>query len=140
LGVALGHPELSSWSTDWRPKLGTLKSPSKKLPFVDAGLIGNPRDKDPDNWVEVPTQQSLYWRVPTNTGYYDDDPQRPVGRHLKRTVAGFADGHGEALKVSGIGLQFYPGKTLDGKNATGMPWLGGNGVYDPRWMWSWGSE
>jgi prepilin-type N-terminal cleavage/methylation domain-containing protein/prepilin-type processing-associated H-X9-DG protein len=140
LGVALSHPELSAWSTDWRPKLATLKSPSRKLPFVDAGLIANKLDKNPDNWVEVRKQQSLYWRVPTNQGYYNDDPQRPVGRHLKRCIAGFADGHAESLKVSVIGLQEFPGKTIDGKTATGIPFLGGNGLYDSRWMWSWGSE
>ena len=139
LGVALSHPELSAWSTDWRPKLTSMKSPSKKLPFVDSGLIGNPRDRDPDNWVEVPKQQSLYWRVPINQPYYNDDPQRPVGRHLRRCVAGFADGHAEALRVSAMGLQYYPGKTGDGKSATGMPWFGGNDRYDDRWMWSWAS-
>jgi prepilin-type N-terminal cleavage/methylation domain-containing protein len=139
LGVALSHPELSAWSTDWRPKLATLKQPVRKLPFADSGLLGNPREKDPDNWVEVRNQQSLYWRVPTNQGYYNDDPQRPIGRHLKRCVAGFGDGHGEALKVSQIGLQFFPGNAPDGKSATGATWLGGNGVYDNRWMWSWES-
>ena len=45
------------------------------------------------------------------------------------------DGHSEAIKVSLIGLQFFPGKTADGKSATGSPWLGGNGLYDPRWQW-----
>jgi len=140
LGVALSHPELSAWSTDWKPKLASLKSPVKKLPFVDSGLIGNPLEKDPNNWVEVPKQQALYWRVPTNQGYYHDDPQRPVGRHLNRSIAGFADGHGESLKVSTIGLQFFPGKTADGKTATGAAWLGGNGAYDEQWKWSWGSD
>jgi len=140
LGVALSHPELSAWSMEWRPKLTTLKSPVKKLPFVDSGLIGNPRERNPDNWAEVRNQQSLYWRVPTNLGYYDDDPQRPVGRHRRRCVAGFADGHAEALKVSAMGLQFFPGRTSDGRSATGIAWLGGNGLYDERWMWSWGSE
>ena len=140
LGVALSHPELSSWSTDWRPKLADLKSPVKKLPFADAGLIGNPLERNPDNWVEVRKQQSLYWRVPTNQGYYNNDPQRPIGRHLNRCIAGFADAHAEALKVSAIGLQFFPGRTSDGKSATGIEWLGGNGLYDARWMWSWGSE
>jgi prepilin-type N-terminal cleavage/methylation domain-containing protein/prepilin-type processing-associated H-X9-DG protein len=140
LGVSLSHPELSAWSTDWRPKLASLKSPSRKVPFVDSGLIGNPLDRNPDNWVEVPRQQSLYWRVPTNQGYYTDDPQRPVGRHLKRCISGFADGHAEALRVSVLGLQHFPGKTADGKSATGMPWLGGNGLYDNRWMWSWFAE
>ncbi|MBM3881556.1 MAG: prepilin-type N-terminal cleavage/methylation domain-containing protein [Verrucomicrobia bacterium] len=140
LGISLSHPELSAWSTEWRPKLGTLKNPSKKLPFVDSGLIANPIERNPDNWVEVRHQQSLYWRVPTNRGYYTDDPQRPIGRHRKRCVAGFADGHAEAIRVSAIGLQFYPGKAADGRSATGMPWLGGNGLYDDRWMWSWYAE
>lgn len=138
LGVALNHPELSAWATAWRPKLATLKSPARKLPFVDSGLIGNPRDRDPDAWVEVRHQQALYWRVPTNTGYYEDDPQRPVGRHLKRCNAGFADGHAESMKVSALGLQFYPSRTASGQVATGLSWLGGNGLFDERWMWSWG--
>ncbi len=136
LGVALSHPELSAWSTDWRPKLATIKNAVKKIPFADSGLIGNPRDPNPDNWVEVRNQQALYWRVPTNQGYYDDDPQRPVGRHLKRCNAGFVEGHAEALKVSAIGLQFFPGKAPNGQPATGIPWLGGNGLFDERWMWS----
>lgn len=140
LGVALSHPELSAWSSEWTPKLGTMKSPSKKVPFVDSGLISNPLERDPDKWVEVPKQQSLYWRVPTNRGYYNDDPQRPVGRHLKRCIGGFADGHAEALRVSAIGLQHFPGKTPDGKSATGVQWLGGNGLFDDRWMWSFLSD
>lgn len=139
LGVALSHPELSAWSSAWRPKLAALKNPVKKLPFVDAGLIGNPVEPNPDNWVEVPNQQALYWRVPSNAPWYTDDPERPVGRHLKRCMAGFAEGHAESLRVSAIGLQFFPGKTLDGKPATGLQWLGGNGLYDERWKWSWGS-
>ncbi|MCZ7640651.1 MAG: type II secretion system GspH family protein [Verrucomicrobia bacterium] len=140
LGVALGHPELSAWSTEWRPKLSTLRNPVSKLPLVDSGLIANPRERDPNLWVEVRNQQSLYWRVPTNQGYYYDDPQRPVGRHGGRCIAGFADGHAESIRVSTIGLQFYPGRTADGRPATGMRWLGGNGLFDDRWMWSWGFE
>jgi len=110
----------------------------KKLPFVDAGLIGNPRERSPDNWVEVPNQQALYWRVPSNQSYYDDDPERPVGRHLRRCNAGFAEGHAESLRVSAIGLQYYPGVGANGQSATGLAWLGGNGLFDDRWMWSWG--
>ena len=44
-------------------------------------------------------------------------------------------GVAEAIRVSIIGLQYFPGKTVDGKSATGTPWLGGNGLYDPRWQW-----
>jgi prepilin-type N-terminal cleavage/methylation domain-containing protein/prepilin-type processing-associated H-X9-DG protein len=139
LGVALSHPELSAWASVWTPKLNTIKKPVNKLPFLDSGLIANALDPKPDNWVEVPNEQALYWRVPTNRGYWDSDPQRPVGRHMKRCVAGFADGHAKAIKVSEIGLQFFPGNTGDGRTATGAQWLGGNGLYDARWMWSWGS-
>jgi prepilin-type N-terminal cleavage/methylation domain-containing protein len=135
LGVALSHPELSAWSTDWTPKLATLKNPVKKLPFVDAGLVANPIERNPDNWIEVRFQQALYWRVPTNRGYYDSDPERPVGRHANRCVTGAADGHVQAIKVSTIGLQYF-GSAYP---ATGIQWLGGNGQYDDRWMWSWGS-
>jgi len=135
LGIALNHPELSAWSTSWRPKLSTLKNPARRVPFADSGLIGNPRERDPDKWVEVRNQQSLYWRTPTNRGYYDDDPQRPVGRHLGRCNAGFADGHAEALKVSAIGLQYFGARL-----PSGIRWLGGDGRFDERWMWSWGSE
>jgi prepilin-type processing-associated H-X9-DG protein len=102
-------------------------------------LIGNPRDPNPDNWVEVPNQQSLYWRVPTDLPEYDADPQRAFGRHLRRANAGFADGHAETLRVSAIGLQYFPGKNINGQTATGLHCLGGNGLFDDRWMWSWGS-
>jgi prepilin-type N-terminal cleavage/methylation domain-containing protein/prepilin-type processing-associated H-X9-DG protein len=135
LGVAMSHPELTAWSSTWRPKLTQLKNPVKKIPFADSGLIANIMDNNPDNWVEVPNQQALYWRVPTNLGYYQDDPQRPVNRHSKRCNGGFADGHAEAIKVSKFGLQYFPGNA----GATGLEWLGGNGRYDDRWMWSWGS-
>lgn len=138
LGIALSHPELSAWASQWMPKLATLKNPVKRVPFLDSGLIGNPLERDPDRWVEVRNQQALYWRVPTNQGYYNDDPQRPVGRHLRRCNGGFADGHAESLKVSAIGLQFYPGRTGSGQSATGIQWLGGNGLFDERWLWSWG--
>jgi len=139
LGIALGHPELSAFETEWTPKLATLNHPVNKIPFVDAGLIANPLDPNPDNWVEVPNEQALYWRCPSNTGYYESDPERPVGRHAHRCNAGFADGHAQALKVSEIGLQFFPGTTGSGQTATGAEWLGGNDLFDSRWMWSWGS-
>ena len=99
LGVALGHPELSAWSTDWTPKLSTMTTPVKRFPFVDAGLIGNPSEKNPDNWVEVTGQQALYWRVPSNSGYYDDDPERAVNRHVGRCNGGFADCHADTFRV-----------------------------------------
>ena len=76
--------------------------------------------------------------MPSNSGYYDDDPERAVNRHVGRCNGGFADCHADTFRVSTLGLQFYPGKTPSGQNATGMGWLGGNGLFDDRWEWSWG--
>ena len=70
-----------------------------------------------------------------NLGYYNDDPQRAVNRHTGRCNTAYVDGHAQAIKVSLIGLQYFPGKNAAGQTATGVTWLGGNERYDPRWMW-----
>jgi prepilin-type N-terminal cleavage/methylation domain-containing protein/prepilin-type processing-associated H-X9-DG protein len=134
-GIAMNHPELTAWADQSMPKLSSVKRPAESIPIADAGLIANKTSKDPDQWVEVREQSFLYWRTPTNRGYYDDVPHRPVGRHNRRCNAGYVDGHAQAIRVSTIGLQFFPGKTVDDKMASGSPWLGGNGLYDPRWQW-----
>jgi prepilin-type N-terminal cleavage/methylation domain-containing protein/prepilin-type processing-associated H-X9-DG protein len=134
-GIAMNHPELTAWADQSRPKLSSIKRPVDSIPIADAGLIKNKAEKNPDLWLETKGQQYLYWRTPNNIGYYDDVPQRPVPRHNKRCNGGYVDGHSEAIKVSVIGLQFFPGKTADGKSATGSAWLGGNGLHDPRWQW-----
>lgn len=138
-GIAAGHPELTWWSYDPLnhppTKLARIKKPVATTPLVDFGLIGNWVEKDPDKWVAVPKELRPFWRTPNNTGWYDTDPQRPVNRHNKRGNTGYVDGHAEAIKVSLIGLQFYPGKNDAGQAATGVEWLGGNNRYDPRWLW-----
>ncbi|MEO7299155.1 MAG: type II secretion system protein [Verrucomicrobiota bacterium] len=133
-GIAASHPELTTWF--WtKTKLSVIRRPVESIVFADAGLIANSSETDPDKWVEVPGQENLYWRTPANTFWYDQDPQRPVNRHNKRCNAGYADGHGKAIKVSLIGLQYFPGRNAAGQVATGVPWLGGNNRYDSRWMW-----
>ncbi len=134
-GIAMNHLELTAWSTDSRPKLSSVKRPSESVPTADAGLIVNLREKNPDQWVERPNSAFLYWRTPSNRGYYDSEPQRPVGRHGRRANMGFVDGHASSTKVSALGLQFFPGKDDAGRDATGVAWQGGNERYDPRWMW-----
>jgi prepilin-type N-terminal cleavage/methylation domain-containing protein/prepilin-type processing-associated H-X9-DG protein len=134
-GIAMNHPELTAWSTESRPKLASVKRPSEAVPIADAGEILNTREKNPDLWVEKPNSAFLYWRTPTNRGYYDSTPQRPVGRHNRRSNLGFVDGHAAPSRVSLLGLQFFPGKDLSGREATGVAWLGGNDRHDPRWMW-----
>jgi prepilin-type N-terminal cleavage/methylation domain-containing protein/prepilin-type processing-associated H-X9-DG protein len=134
-GIAMNHPELTAWADQSRPKLSSIKHPVESIPIADSGLIANKAEKNPDLWTETKGAQDLYWRTPNNLGYYDDVPNRPIGRHNKRCSGGYVDGHSEAIRVSIIGLQYFPGKTADGKSASGTPWLGGNGLYDPRWQW-----
>jgi prepilin-type N-terminal cleavage/methylation domain-containing protein/prepilin-type processing-associated H-X9-DG protein len=134
-GLALNHPQLSNWAAD-QTKQSSIKKPSETVPIADAGLISNGINPDPDKWVEVPDSSTLYWRSPVNLGYYASDPQRPVGRHNKRSNFGFVDGHAALSKVSLMGLQYFPGSTTGktgGPSATGT--FGGNGKSDPRWMW-----
>ena len=133
-GIAASHPELTNWDQN-RAKLVKIKRPVETIPFADAGLIANLAEKDPDKWVETSGQEFLYWRTPVNTGYYSSDPERPVNRHNGRCNTGYVDGHAQAIKVSLIGLQYFPGKDGSGATATGSPRFDGNGRYDPRWMW-----
>jgi prepilin-type N-terminal cleavage/methylation domain-containing protein/prepilin-type processing-associated H-X9-DG protein len=136
-GIAGSHPELTSWAAN-KTKLAAIKRPVESVPFADAGLIANQLEKDPNKWVAVPGQQALYMRTPNNSGYYNDYPFRAVNRHNARCNTGYADGHAQAIKVSLIGLQYFPGKTASGQTASGAKWLydgNGNEKYDPRWMW-----
>ena len=128
-GIAGSHPELTAWDNN-RTKLSAVKRPVESIPFADAGLISNILEKDPDKWVEIPGREFLYWRTPVNRGYYDSDPQRPIGRHNGRCNAGYVDGHAQAIKVSVIGLQHFTPR-----GPTGVKWLGGDGRSDPRWQW-----
>ena len=134
-GIALNHPELTAWRTDSKPKLSSVKHPSASVPIADAGIIRNTREKNPDLWVEKPNSAFLYFRTPTNTGWYDSEPQRVVNRHGRTGNFGFVDGHAAPTKASAMGLQYFPGKDEQGRSATGTGWLGGNDRYDPRWMW-----
>lgn len=134
-GLAMNHPELTAWRDNSMPKLSNVKRPVESIPIADAGLIVNKAEKNPDLWVEERDSAFLYWRTPTNRGYYDDVPHRPVGRHNRRCNAAYVDGHAQSIRVSVIGLQYFPGTTANGQAATGIQWLGGNGLYDPRWQW-----
>jgi prepilin-type N-terminal cleavage/methylation domain-containing protein/prepilin-type processing-associated H-X9-DG protein len=136
-GIAMNHPDVGRWLVT-PLKLSEIKRPTDTLVYADAGLIANPAQKDPDVWTEVKNMQFMYFRTPLNDksgGYYTSDPQRPIGRHNKRCNGGFADGHATADRVSTYGFQFYPGVDPSGAAATGIPALGGNGKYDPRWLW-----
>jgi len=117
-GIAASHPELTSWA-DNKTNHSKIKRPVETIPFADAGLIANVLEKDPDKWVETRGQEFLYWRTPVNSGYYNSDPERPVNRHNGRGNTGYADGHAQGIKVSLIGLQYFPGEDGAGATATG---------------------
>jgi prepilin-type N-terminal cleavage/methylation domain-containing protein len=137
LGIAMNHPDIGRWLVD-PMKISRIKCPVDTLVLADAGLIANPTETNPDKWAEQPNMQQLYFRTPLNDlsgGYYASDPQRAFNRHSKRNIGAFADGHGAAARVSIYGFQYFPGKDPSGATATGIPALGGNGRYDPRWLW-----
>lgn len=137
LGIAMNHPDVGRWLVT-PEKITRIRFPTDTVILADAGLVKNKMEKQPDLWVEVKDQQELYFRTPLNNltgGYYDSDPQRAINRHNGRCTIAFGDGHAGALRVSALGFQYYPGKDRSGQTATGNPLLGGNGRYDPRWLW-----
>ena len=136
-GIAMNHPDIGRWLVD-PMKISRIKQPVDTLVLADAGLITNPTQSNPDLWAEQLNMQQLYFRTPLNDlsgGYYASDPQRAFNRHNQRCTGAFADGHAAAARVSIFGFQYFPGKDPSGAPATCIPALGGNGKYDPRWMW-----
>jgi len=140
-GIGLNHIEFSYsgwWAGDriFSLKLNRVKRPVDKLVFADSGIISNPTDTNPDKWVERRGAQLLYFLTPTHPDYALNNPYRVVNRHLQRCMGTFADGHSAGTKASAFGFQFFPGRTPEGQEAKGDPFLGiGNGKYDNRWAW-----
>ena len=85
-----------------------VAQPSQSVTFADAALISNPTDPNADNWKEVPSTASIYFRVPSdqNNNEYAGEPTRSVGRHAGRVNASFFDGHVAAMKNSAIGYLY----------------------------------
>ena len=138
-GIGYNHIELSysPWfaGLNMKLKLSSVTRPSATVNFADAGNLSNPTEKSPDKWVEMPGWQFLYFLTPNHPNYYTT-PQRIINRHGGRATTSYVDGHSEAVKVSTLGFQFYPGIAPDGSAAKGDNVLGtGNGKYDSRWRW-----
>jgi prepilin-type N-terminal cleavage/methylation domain-containing protein/prepilin-type processing-associated H-X9-DG protein len=139
-GIGMNHIEFSysPWAAEriGSLRLSSVKRPSESVVFADAGKVKNPAEKNPDVWTEVRGAQLLYFLTPSHPDYAVNNPHRVVPRHGGRAMSSWADGHAEAVKVSRIGFQFYPGKTENGEVARGDPIIGvGNGKYDPLWLW-----
>jgi prepilin-type processing-associated H-X9-DG protein len=112
LGIAMNHPEfgltLPAGSTSRIREVDVAK-PSESLVFSDAGLVSNPAQVDPDQWVETPQSATIYMRAPSNTPWFTSDAVRMVARHNKRAPVGFVDGHSELMRPSDTGMQLAAG-------------------------------
>lgn len=111
LGIGANHSEIFLTI----PPGGTLSVrdsevlyPADTFTTADSGAISNPA-ANPDDWIETPLSASIYSRVPSNVPYFTSEPTRAVGRHDRRTIASFVDGHAESTKVSTLGLQLPAG-------------------------------
>jgi prepilin-type N-terminal cleavage/methylation domain-containing protein/prepilin-type processing-associated H-X9-DG protein len=142
-GIGYNHIQLSYsswWASDEKLhslKLSHIMSPADTVAFADSGKVQNPRELEPDKWVELRGWQLLYFLTPDHPDFALNNPYRIINRHNRRSICTWVDGHAEAAKVSTIGFQFYPGKTAAGEVAKGDSIIGmGNDKYDPRWKWA----
>ena len=137
-GIGLNYPNLGVYAGQKPIKISEIKHPSETVAYADAGKIDTAAPgyskQDPDGWKETPYSQNFYYRTPDSGAFYDTDPTRPVARH-GRCNSGFSDAHATSIRVSAIGLHLFPGVGPNGGVASGAREAGGNGVYDPRWMW-----
>ncbi len=112
LGIAMNHFEIGITSpvgATTRVREAQVSQPSATLVFTDAGLVSNPTQTDPDQWVEVEKTATLYMRPPSDSYFAATDPVRLVARHNKRAPVGFVDGHGELMKPSETGMGYPAG-------------------------------
>jgi len=91
-GIAHNHANMG-----WRPnsyrQVTLLLNPSRTMHFCDTGRVENSSIVDPRQWVERNSGSGApYNRCPNNGSYYDSDPWRPVGRHMKQINWSNADG------------------------------------------------
>jgi prepilin-type N-terminal cleavage/methylation domain-containing protein/prepilin-type processing-associated H-X9-DG protein len=84
-----------------------VMKPSATVSFGDSYLISNPTAA-PDQWVADTTvnQSSMYFRTPSNSGYWDSSPWRIYNRHKARANVAHVDGHAESVRTSSLGFQF----------------------------------
>jgi|SaaInlLV_10m_DNA_2_1039722.scaffolds.fasta_scaffold07835_3 prepilin-type N-terminal cleavage/methylation domain-containing protein len=91
-GIAHNHANMG-----WRPNsyrlVTILPNPSQTMHFCDTGRVENSSITDPRQWVERNSGGgSAYNRCPNNGSYYDSDPWRPFGRHMRQINWSNADG------------------------------------------------
>jgi hypothetical protein len=148
LGIGLNHIDLSYldtyyWGLPQRAELffRSIRYPNSTVLVADAGLIVNYNEPDPDKWYEDPGSQLFYFLTPDHPDYASS-PQGPglqrrmFNRHRNVAATAMPDGHGELMRTSTVGFQYYAGIASDGSIAKGDAIIGGgNDKYDPRWLW-----
>ena len=134
-GIAINHPEISPYAVGpgSAPICENMVSrPCTAIVFADAGSVTfGSKSQTADKWVsdvaaDVLNMKSLgfgrlYFRVPSNTGYYNTDPVRSIPRHNNRANFGFFDGHAESLRNTAVGYD--------------VPFNNGVGVPQPESCW-----
>ena len=113
-GIGMNHIEIGRF-LEAAPanREGQVMHPSATVVFGDSFLIGNPAEADPDRWLPVNVPGgSLYFRTPSNTGYWDSSPWRIYNRHSGRANVAHVDGHAESVRTSALGFQYPEGHAL----------------------------
>jgi prepilin-type N-terminal cleavage/methylation domain-containing protein/prepilin-type processing-associated H-X9-DG protein len=113
-GIGMNHIEIGRHLELLPPiREQEVTKPSATVAFGDSYLISNPTAA-PDQWVADKTvnQGSMYFRTPSNSGYWDSSPWRIYNRHQGRANVAHVDGHGEAVRTSSLGFQFNAGHEL----------------------------
>ena len=111
-GISMNHPEIGRHLEIAPPiREAEVMHPSGTVVFGDAYLISNPTEANPDRWLPEKNlnQFSLFFRTPTNWGYWDDSPWRIYNRHRGRANVAHVDGHAEWVRTSALGFQYPEG-------------------------------
>ena len=121
-GIGMNHYEFgreiysSGYGLDKLPKESSVTRPAAAIVFADAGSVKGPPPNfnKPDLWQEdvAYTQANgkgfLYFRAPSDAYVgapaFFSDPIGPVPRHNRRANTVHFDGHAEAMKNGGMGL------------------------------------
>ena len=96
--------------------LSEVRKPAGTVVFGDAGPVANPKETNPDLWVEdeaseLDETERARFAVPSAPSWQPvkQTPVRMVNRHRGRASAIFADGHAVRLPVSQVGFQYEAG-------------------------------
>ena len=114
LGIGINWPNLGIEVTPSDPsasvKLTQVRFPAQTVAFADAGGISNPKEPNPDNWIEIKNgftsttgSGDAFFRCPNGLQNYLAGDARVVPRHAGRSNTAWVDGHVETVRNSSLG-------------------------------------